>query len=128
MQKTSTQAGGFLGVYTLQDMTCETVDISYFLDFGLYYHVSYKYNDGIKVTSIGRWLGVYHRVGRIMSYWILTKKEKLISRTTVKRLANLEKDIYKGRSRINEFDIDISRSFKEAKDLTYYGPKTNPED
>jgi hypothetical protein len=53
----------------------EIVNISEYLDFGFYDHVSFKENAGLEVTSIGRWLGVSHRVGGLMSYWILTIKD-----------------------------------------------------
>jgi hypothetical protein len=64
-------------------VTGETVDILEYLDFGLYDHVSSKENAGLKVTSIGRWLGVSHRVGGLMSYWVLTMRGTVISRTSV---------------------------------------------
>ena len=47
-----------------------------------------------------------------MLYQILTKKGTSISRKTVQRPTNLEKDTDKRRDSINEFDIEISRSFK----------------
>jgi hypothetical protein len=60
MQRTSTQAGGLRGA----EVTGETLNISEYLDFGFYDHVSFKENAGLGVTSIGRWLGgVSHRVG-----------------------------------------------------------------
>ena len=43
-------------------VTGETLDISEYLYFGLYDHVSYKKNAGLGMTAIGRWLGVSHRV------------------------------------------------------------------
>ena len=83
MQRTSTQSGGLRGVFPLQDVTRETPDISEYLDFGFCDHVSYKENAGLWMTAIGSWFGVSHRVGGIMSYWILTQKGMVISRTTV---------------------------------------------
>ena len=55
-----------------------------------------------------------------MIYSILTQKGTVISRTTLQRITNLEKDIDEGKDRIDEFDSEISRRFKEDKDLTYY--------
>jgi hypothetical protein len=68
MQRTSTQAGGLRGACPLKEVTGETVDISEYLDFGFYDHISFKENAGLGVTSIGRWLGVSHRVGGLVSY------------------------------------------------------------
>ena len=73
-------------------MTVKTPDISEYLDFGFYDHVSYKENAKLGITAIGRWLGLSHRVIGIMSYWILTHKVTLISVTTVQLLTILEKD------------------------------------
>ena len=104
MQKTSTQASGLQVVCPLQDVTGETVDISEYIYFGFYDHVSYKENSGLGVTSICRWIGVSQRVVGLMPYWGLTQKRTMISRTTVQRLANIEKDTDKGRDIINKFD------------------------
>jgi hypothetical protein len=62
MQRTSTQAGGLRGACPLEEVTGETVDISEYLDCGFHDHISFKENAGLGVTSIGRWLGVSHRV------------------------------------------------------------------
>ncbi len=128
MQRTSTQAGGLRGACPLQAVTGETVDISEYLDFGFYDHVSYKENAGLGATAIGRWLGVSHRVGGLMSYWVLTQTGTVISRTTVQRVTNLEKETDETKASIKEFDAEISRRFKEEEDLTYDGAKPNPED
>jgi hypothetical protein len=73
MQRTSTQAGGLRGACPLQDVTGKTPDISEYLDFGFYDHVIYKENAGLGATAIGRWLGVSHQVGGLMSFWVLTQ-------------------------------------------------------
>ena len=78
MQGNSTQAGGLRGTRPLQYVTGETPDISEYLDFGFYDHVSYKKIVGLEMTDIGRWLGVYHSIGGLMSYWILTQKGTVI--------------------------------------------------
>ena len=96
----------------MQDVTGKTTNISDYLDFGFYDHVSYKYNSGLGITAIGRWLIVSHRVGRFISYWILTHKGTLISRTTVQRLTSIKKDTDKIKASVSEFDTEISRCFK----------------
>jgi hypothetical protein len=112
----------------LQDVTGETVDISEYLDFGFYDHVSFKENAGLGATSIGRWLGVSQRIGGLMAYWILTPRGTVISRTTVQRITNLDKEIDEVKASISEFDSELSRRFKEEEDLDYDGTKPNPED
>ena len=90
----------------------KTLDISESLYIYFYDHVSYKENIRLGVTSTGGCIGVYKIAGGIMLYYILTKKGTSISRKTVQRPTNLEKDTDKRRDSINEFDIDISRSSK----------------
>ena len=109
-------------------MTGETPKISEYLDSGLYNYVSYKENSGLGMMAIGRWLGVSHKVGGLMSYWILTQKETVISRMTVQRLASLEKETHEIKASVSDFDTEISRRFKEEENLTYDGSKLNPED
>jgi hypothetical protein len=77
---------------------------------------------------IRRWLEVSHRLGGLMSYWILKIKGTVISRTTVQRVTALEKEIDEVKAAAVKFDSKISRRFKEEKDLTYNGAKPNPED
>ena len=98
------------------------------MDFGFYDHVSYKENAGLGMTAIGSWLGVYHRVGGLMYYWILTQMGTVITRTKFQRLTSLEKGKDKVKASVSEFDTDISHIFKEEEDLTYDGSKPNPED
>ena len=54
MQQTSTQAGGLGGSCPLEEATGETVDISEYLDFGIYDHLSWKENAGLGETQIGQ--------------------------------------------------------------------------
>ena len=47
-------------------------------------------NAGLGETLLGRWLGVSHCIGPLMSYWVLTADGNVLSRTTVQRVTNLE--------------------------------------
>jgi hypothetical protein len=80
------------------------------------------------VTLIGRWLGVSHRVGGFISYWVLAMRGTVISRTTVQRVTNLKKKTDEVKAAVSEFDSEISCCFKEVEDLAYDGAKPNPED
>jgi hypothetical protein len=128
MQRTSTQAGGLRGACPSEHVTGETADTSEHLDFGFYDHVSHKENAGLGTTAIGRWLGISHGVGGLMSYWILTKSGTVISRTTVQRVTNLEKETEEIKASIQEYNTEINRGFKEEEELNYDGAKPNPED
>ena len=75
----------------LENTTGETPDISeYIIDFGFYDWVTYRSNTRLGDLSLGRWLGVSHKEGQLMSYWILPSSDKVISCTTVQRLTNIE--------------------------------------
>ena len=92
-QRTSTQAGGIDGCIPIELVTGETVDISEYLDFRFYDQVWYHKNAGLGERLHGRWIGVSHRIGSLMSYYILTQTGSVISRTTVQRVTNLEVQI-----------------------------------
>ena len=59
--------------------------------------------DWVKLNS-GRWLGVSHRTGTLMSYWILTQECQVLSRTTVQRVTNLELQTDENKSRCKVFN------------------------
>ncbi len=91
----------------MEQLTGETPDISEYLDFSFYDWVWYKDNAGVGDNMFGRWLGVSHRVGNLMSYWILTNHSRVISRTTVQRVTNLERSTMEVKQRSQEFDEHI---------------------
>jgi hypothetical protein len=88
--RTSNSSRELGGRCPLEKVTGESVDISEYLDFGFYDRVWYKDNAGLGETKLGRWLGVSHKVGTLMSFWVLTKECQVLSRTTVQRVTNLE--------------------------------------
>ena len=71
------------GGVTLENITSETEDISDYLDFGFYDQVWFHENAGLGERGIGRWLGVLHRSGGAISYWILKSNGYVVSQTTV---------------------------------------------
>lgn len=92
----------------LEVITGDTPDISEYLDFGFYDFVVYRANAGLGPNSLGRWLGVSHRVGKLLSYWILTEGGQVISCTTVQRLTNLEMQTMEWQARIREYEAAIA--------------------
>ena len=76
----------------LEIITGITPDISEYLDFHIYSWVFYKMNAGLGPRQLGRWLGVSHRWGPLMTYWILTSHGDVISCDSVQHVTNLEKD------------------------------------
>jgi Reverse transcriptase (RNA-dependent DNA polymerase) len=97
----------------LEQLTGETPDISEYLDFGFYDYVWYRDNAGVGDNKFGRWLGVSHRIGILMSFWILTEAGNVISRTTVQRVTNLELTTVEVRQRAKEYDEHIKELLKD---------------
>ena len=67
----------------LEQLTGKSPEISEYIDFTFYDWCWYNDNAGLGETKLGRWLGVSHRVGSLMRYWILTQKGNIISHTMV---------------------------------------------
>jgi hypothetical protein len=76
----------------LEIITGITPDISEYLDFHIYSWVFFKMNAGLGPRQLGRWLGVSHRRGPLMTYWILTSHGDIISCDSVQRVTNVELD------------------------------------
>lgn len=125
--RTSNTARGLNGRCPLEKITGESVDITEYLDFGFYDWVWFKENAGLGETKIGRWLGVSHRIGPLMSYWVLTRDGQVLSRTTVQRVTNLELKTDENVTRCNEFDKSISAKVGDAEQFIDDG-KVRPID
>ena len=124
---TFTQAGSLDGCIPIQNVTGETPDISEYLDFGFYDPIWYKDNAGASPFEPGRWLGVSVRTGRLMTYFVLTKRGTVISRSTVQRVTTLELTTINIKKIFEDFDSFISSKFKH-KPSSFIGDKPNPED
>ena len=116
--RTSNTSRGLDGRCPLERITGESVDISEYLDFGFFDRVWYKENAGLGETKMGRWLGVSHRVGSLMSYWVLTEECRVMSRTTVQRVTNLEIQTDEVKARCQHFD-DRTKRLNTGEDLPY---------
>ena len=84
-------------------------DISEYLDFSFYDWVSYRCNTGLGEISIGRWIGVSHKIGQLMSYWVLPISGKAISTTNVQRLTDEEKGTEEYRQLMEAYDDRIEQ-------------------
>ena len=96
-----------------------------FYYFAFYDQCWYKENAGLGETHNGKWLGVSHRIGPLMSYWILTAQGKVISWTTVQRITHLETQTAENKERFRLFDLSIYEFFKDEIIVTE-GAKPNP--
>jgi hypothetical protein len=91
-------------------ITGDTPDISEWLDFTFYNWVWYWHPpDTSSNPHVGRWLGVSHRVGSALCYWILTANGNVVARTTVQHLTEEELQLDETKSRLSEFNTSIHR-------------------
>ena len=102
----------------IEIITGETPDISEYMDFGLYDWVTYRTNAGLGTPELGRWLGISHRVGKAMSYWILPKSGEPISCVTVQRLTNLQQQTERYQELMKEFQEKITARWSDARQIT----------
>ena len=93
----------------LEIITRITLDISEYVDFGFYDWVVYKTNAGVGDPEIARWLGVSHRVGQLMSYWVFPESGIPISCTTVQRLTIAEQQTDEWKERMMKFEQSVKR-------------------
>ena len=123
MQHTASHAGTLNGRTPIEKLTGETPDISEYLDFGFYDWVTYKQDAGLGEVKIGRFLGVSHEVGSLMSYWVLPVSGIPESRTSVQRLTILEKGTEANIARMQDFQEKINVRFKEDSEII---PQSHP--
>ena len=103
----------------LEIITGDTPDISEYVDFDFYDWVLFRSNAGLGEVEIARWIGVSHRVGRLMSYWLLPESGIPISATTVQRMTNDEKTTEEMQKRMEQYDARLKRTFDtQSADLT----------
>ena len=126
--RTANTSRGLDGRCPLEKITGESVDISEYLDFGWFDRVWYKQNAGLGETRIGRWLGVSHRVGTLMSYWILSAECKVLSRTPVQRITNLELQLDETKARCKNYDECIQRLYSKEQLAAGDNARVNPAD
>ena len=128
MQRTANSSYYSQGRTPLEIITGDTPDISEYLDFGIYDWVLYKDNAGYGETKLGRMLGVSHRVGPMMSYWILPISCHIISCTTVQRLTLLDQqqDVY--RERCKHFDTTVKERLRDGNHVILLDAADQPYD
>ena len=104
-------------------------NVSEYLDFGFYDWITYRTHAGLGQQEIGRWRGVLHQVGNLMSYWILPEPGIVISCTAVQRITNIEKQTEEYKHQMNDFQITLEGKRRTtSSDLLgkyQYRPKKN---
>ncbi|KAI2500467.1 Reverse transcriptase (RNA-dependent DNA polymerase) [Fragilaria crotonensis] len=92
-------------------------DISEWLDFEFYDRVWFYDHKKIEIDGSGRrlarWLGVAHRVGSDLCYWLLLDTGKIIARTTVQHVVREDYVNDETRLQIEHFDRDIEERLSD---------------
>ena len=95
----------------IERLTGDTIDISEWLDFDFYDRVWYWDQKKMDMTEeqakIGRWLGIAHRIGSDMTYWILTESGKVIARSTVQHITTTDMSADAMKTRMSTFDTNL---------------------
>lgn len=112
----------------LEIITGETPDISEYMDFGFYDWVIFRSNAGLGPAELGRWLGVSHRIGKMMSYWILPPSGIPISCVTVQRLTELEKDTTRWQEEMKRYDRGLAERYAATSADLSHSHKDIPPD
>ena len=79
--------------------------------------VWYKDNGGLNERKFGSWFGVSHKIGNAMSYYILTQASKVVSRTTVQYITNLEIQTSEVQQFSKEYDKKLSYILKDEQNV-----------
>jgi hypothetical protein len=92
-------------------VTGNTPDITEYVEFSWYQPIIY-YEDLLfpdTKRKIARWLGVAHRVGQALCYWLLANSGQVIARTTVQQLTDDELLSPVIQQEIRDFDLQVSQ-------------------
>ena len=89
----------------IERITGDTPDISEWTDFSFYDRVwAWDAPSGESNPVLGRWLGVSHRIGSGLCYWVVKQNAKILSRTTVQHVPDHDMKNEDVKERIKEFD------------------------
>jgi hypothetical protein len=96
----------------LSILRANTIDISEWLDFDFFERVWYWDQTKMDMTEeqacIGRLLGISHRVGSDMTYWILTESGHVIARSTVQHITVSNTATNEMKKRVQTFDSNLT--------------------
>jgi hypothetical protein len=102
-----------------EEITGQTPDISEWLDFEFYDLVWWldrptKPNFTDNTRQLAHWLGVSHRVGSDLSYWLITKSCKIISKTSVEHVTHDDYLQTDKKAEIEAFNCRLEESLDDA--------------
>ena len=100
-----------------EEVTGNTPDISEYTDFEfcdlVWFRPHGKLNEGQFNAELALWIGISHRVGSDMSYWVLPKSGVVQSHTTVQHVTKEDHASAEHRDRIQKFLVDIKERLND---------------
>ena len=110
-----------------EEVTGETPEIGEWLDFEFYDTVWWLDTKNFPEDQrrLAKWIGISHRVGSDMCYWLITESGKLVSKTSVEHVTQEDWANESKRKQIQEFDIKIAarlndENFMIPGDMQYH--------
>jgi hypothetical protein len=101
----------------LEIVTGETPDISEWIDFEFFDRVWYYDHKKIELDGTGkklaRWLGIAHRVGSDLCYWLLLPNGSVIARTTVQHVTRSDMLVEDVKMQIERFDQQVEQRLND---------------
>ena len=108
------------GRTAIEMITGKTLDISEYLDFSFYDWVVYRSNAGLGEPELGQWIVVSHKIGQLMSFWILPISGIPISCVTVQPPTKAEMQLDKYKTQMKLFDAKIEKRFNIKNDQVHF--------
>jgi len=111
-------------------VTGNTPDISEWSEFA-WYEPIYHYEDvpfPQTKRKIARWLGVAHRVGQALCYWILSNTGQVLARTSIQKLTDDELKSPLVLDETSQFDSMIKQKLGESMDIKDDNPNAYLQD
>ena len=100
-----------------EEVTGKTPDISEYCDFDFYdlvwYHSGVHPSISQGNIELGRWLGVSHRIGSDMCYWVITERGKVIVERTVQHATSNDLLDPKITSHVEKFTDNLNKRLDE---------------
>ena len=101
-----------------EEVTGNTPEIGEWLDFGFYDLVWWldrpaKPSISTDQRRLARWLGISHRVGSDLCYWLITESGKIISKTSVEHVIRDDYVDPERKTLIDHFNATLTRNLDD---------------
>lgn len=99
-----------------------TLDISEYAEFLFYDHCWYwdtPQGYPHQKKHIGRWLGMQHRVGQAIVFWVMYNNGKVIAKSTVIPLEPTEHEVQEVKDRMDDLNKTITKKISDYKNALH---------